>query len=168
MNQGRGILLAAVLCLAPLAGCSGDEADPVATDSTTSSGTASGSASGTTQASGTATSRSTVGATLVSGFPSDVVPVPPGTTVTSSAVEPTGSLTKVSLSGKTSLSVEEILEFYRSELTAKGFAVVDGNVLPETVPGLAFNRGGGDELLTLNISDNTDHRSFSIGGDVTT
>jgi hypothetical protein len=161
MNQSRGILLATVLCLTPLAGCSGDDSS-----ATTPAGRTSGTELTATATSGTATALSTVGTELVPGFPSDVVPVPPSTTVTSSAIEPTDSLVQLSLSGDTSLSAAEILKFYRTALTAQKFTVVEGEILPDSVPGLAFSRNDEKELLTLTVTDNKDHRSFSIGGNI--
>jgi hypothetical protein len=170
MNHGRGILLATALCLTPLAGCSGDDSSPTAEDSSSASSTQTTSGTGTDpspeQTSGSATARSTVGENLVPGFPSKVVPVPPDTTVTSSAVEPASGLTQLSLTGDTSLSVQEILAFYRTKLTAQKFTAVENEILPDSVPGLVFGRSGEQELLILTITDHKSHRSFSIGGNI--
>lgn len=160
MNQDRGILvMAAVLLMAPLAACGGGSAPPPG-------GAGGGGPVSTASASPISSAQVRVDATLVAGFPADLVPVPPGASVTSSAVEPTGDGRQVSLTGTSTASAKKILAFYRGTLTEAGFTVARGSVLPSGVTGTAFSRHGEQELLLLAVTDTGGRRSFSIGGTV--
>lgn len=104
--------------------------------------------------------------TLAEGFPTDLVPRPPDSTITSSAAEPRdGGGTTVSLTGQSPDRVSALLSFYRVHLGKKGFTEVSGGV-QAGVPGAVFTRSDGTEVLTLAIMDREDSRSFSIGGTV--
>jgi hypothetical protein len=102
----------------------------------------------------------------VAGFPTRMVPVPPGATVTASAVEPAAGVLKVSLTGTSPASVQQILDFYHSTLLGEGFTATSGNVLPAGASGAAYSRGGDTELLIVAVADDGVRRSFSIGGTV--
>lgn len=158
MNQDRGILvMAAVLLAASLAACGGGSAPP---------GDGGPVSISTASASPTTSAQVRVDATLVAGFPADLVPVPPGASVTSSAVEPTGDVRRISLTGTSTASAKKILAFYHGTLTKAGFTVARGSVLPSGVTGTAFSRHGDQELLLLAVTDTGGRRSFSIGGTV--
>lgn len=103
---------------------------------------------------------------VVSGFPSRLVPLPPGTTVRTSAVQRHGDLVDVSVSAVTAASAQDLLAFYGKALTAAGFSQTRGSMLPAGATGLAFARDGGRELLVLAVVDRRWSRSFSLGGTV--
>jgi hypothetical protein len=104
--------------------------------------------------------------TLADGFPTDLVPRPPESTITSSAVDPQeGVGTTISLTGESPDRVSALLSFYRIHLTKMGFSEVPGG-MPEGMAGAMFTRSKGSELLTLAIMDRSSSRSFSIGGTV--
>jgi hypothetical protein len=119
-----------------------------------------------------AATRSTPAATeatagsMVSDFPSRLVPLPPATTVTASAVQRHGDLLDVSVSATTTVSTTDLLAFYTKALGRAGFSATKGSVLPAGATGLAFGRGDGRELLVLAVVDRRSSRSFSIGGTV--
>ena len=57
---------------------------------------------------------------LVKGFPTLVIPPAPRSSVTNSAVASEGNRLQVTLSAESSLTVEEVLDFYRTELAQLG------------------------------------------------
>ncbi len=103
---------------------------------------------------------------LVAGFPTELVPLPPGAAVTSSALAPGPGGMQLSLSGTTSLPVKTVLAFYRTALTKAGFTTTKGNVLPSGASGAAYSRNGEEELLIVAVVDNGARRSFSVGGTI--
>jgi hypothetical protein len=102
---------------------------------------------------------------LVNGFPA-VVPVPAGTHVTASAVEPHGELLAVSVTGTSRQPVAALLAYIRDRLTQAGFTANAGSLLPAGASGAAFGRHSGTEMLIVAIVDRGTERSFSIGGTV--
>jgi hypothetical protein len=186
MRYRRGTLLVSGFALAvPLAlgACGGSSAEPAATATGTGTSAAAPSTSPGTGAPGApattgpgSSGAGTDGApapsgqdsaalTLVPGFPTALVPLPPGARVTSSAVQPSGALTQVSLTGTTSAEPKEIVAFYRDKLTSAKFTVAPEAVLPAGVTSMAFSRGK-DEILVLAVASDGGTRSFSIGGAV--
>jgi hypothetical protein len=101
----------------------------------------------------------------VAGIPSFVA-VPPGATVTGSAVGHKGRLLEVSITASTRARVVDVLAFYRRTLTTAGFSATDDAVLPPGSAGTAYGRSGTGELLVVAVVDHGTSRSFSIGGTV--
>lgn len=112
-------------------------------------------------------------ASLVAEMPA-VVPVPPGSHVTASAVQtrpdqpgPAGGpeLLGVSITGTSRRSTAELLTFFHARLGRAGFTATDDSLLPAGASGAAFGRGE-HELLLVAVVDRTAERSWSIGGTV--
>ncbi|WP_158220931.1 hypothetical protein [Kineosporia sp. R_H_3] len=108
--------------------------------------------------SGTAT------AGLMAGFPTDVIPVLPGATVTASAVRTSGDRLEVSLSGTSKRSADTILAFYDKAFRKQGFESTDGRTLAPGTGGRIYARG--DEVLLVAVEGAGARRSFSVGGTV--
>lgn len=102
---------------------------------------------------------------LVPGFP-DVVPVPAGSHITASAVQPDRGLLAVSVTGTSPLPVPALLSWFRTRLAASGFTATDDSLLPKGASGAAFARQGGNELLLVAVVDRGARRSWSVGGTV--
>jgi hypothetical protein len=101
----------------------------------------------------------------VDGIPAFLA-VPPGASVTGSAVGHKGTLLQVSITGSTGAKVADVLAFYRKTLTTAGFTATDDGVLPSGSSGTAYGRGDTGELLVVAVVDNGSARSFSVGGTV--
>ena len=101
----------------------------------------------------------------VDGIPAFLA-VPPGASVTGSAVGHKGTLLQVSITGSTGAKVADVLAFYRKTLTKAGFTATDDGVLPTGSSGTAYGRGDTGELLVVAVVDNGSARSFSVGGTV--
>jgi hypothetical protein len=141
----------------------------VASSEGTTAGTASGATSGdptpggapdavAPSGSGTAT------AGLMTGFPTDVIPLLPGATVTASAVRTSGDRLEVSLSGTSTRSADAILAFYDKTFRKQGFESTDGRTLAPGTGGRIYARG--DEVLLVAVEGAGARRSFSVGGTV--
>lgn len=175
---------AALLCVAVLPACTGDDAggDPtpgVSSPSETSSppdptdsggtGTSPSEPSGTpspetsepadpsTSPTGVATG------SLAKGFPTDVIPLLPGSTITVSTVSEVNGARTVSLSGTTPTPAEEVLAFYRTSLVGQGFAETAGGQAVG-FPTSTFSRGNGADLLVIAVSTVNGVQTFTIGG----
>jgi hypothetical protein len=72
----------------------------------------------------------------------------------------------VSLSATTTQAAPQVLDFYSATLRKAGFSQTKGSMLPPGAVGLAFSRGGGQELLVVAVADHGALRSFSVGGTV--
>ena len=103
---------------------------------------------------------------IVPAFPSALLPLPPGATVTASAVQRHDAVLDVSLSATTTQAAPQVLDFYSATLRKAGFSQTKGSMLPPGAVGLAFSRGGGQELLVVAVADHGALRSFSVGGTV--
>ncbi len=101
---------------------------------------------------------------LVAGFPTDVVPVLPGATVTASAVRAAGDRVDVSLSGTTTKSSKQVLDFYDRAFDAAGFERTEGRSLAPGTGGRVYARG--DDVLVVAVAATGDTRTFSVGGTV--
>ena len=101
---------------------------------------------------------------LVPGFPSSLLPLPPGAAVTASGVQRREDLLEISMSATTTAGVKQVLDFYAKALGRAGFSRTGGNMLPPGAVGLAFTRDGGRELLVVAVVDRGAQRSFSVGG----
>jgi hypothetical protein len=101
--------------------------------------------------------------TLAEGFPTDVVPLLPGSTITVSTVTPSEGFRTVSLSGTTATPAEEVLAFYRAALVGQGFVETAG---PQAAgfPTATFSRSSGADLLVLAVTTLEGVQSFTLGG----
>ena len=155
------LLIGTLLTGTPLAGCSSNSA--VGTERAVPLPTVklSGASGG-----GNSGSRNAVGR-LVRDFPTEVIPVMPGATVTGSAVSDSGGLRQVSLSGTTTQSLAAVVAYYRHRLGLAGFAV-EGKAAPITLrtrrADIALGRSDGSEVLIIAVVDAGALRSFSVGG----
>ncbi|MCM0638314.1 hypothetical protein [Cellulomonas wangsupingiae] len=104
--------------------------------------------------------------TLAPGFPSALVPVPPGAEVLVSSAEPLpdGRLA-ISLNVRTGQDAAGLLDAVRAPLVAAGFAESPPSS-PEA--GLAarttFSRSDGAELLVVGVLDRDGLRTMTLGG----
>lgn len=104
---------------------------------------------------------------LVTGFPAELVPVPPGSTVLVSSAEPVAgsSLVEISLNVRSSQDAAGLLAAVQGPLVAAGFTTVK----PQPEPGLAaqgaYTRGTG-ELVTAGVLDRDGVRTLTLGGTV--
>lgn len=107
---------------------------------------------------------SEVGA-LATGFPADLLPAPDDAVLLVTSAVPVGGseVQEVSLNLRTSLPTDEVLDLYRTALTAAGFTEV-----PADASGLSasasFVRSGADELVTVGVLDDGGARTVTIGG----
>lgn len=169
--------VAAVTSAVLVTGCSGDDAggDPSPsgtseTASETSTGTGTGTESATSAPS--TAEQSPTGVTLgglVEGFPSDVIPLPPDATVSSSAMVPADGSRAVNISGTTAMPVESIIDFYRTTFVGQGFVETAG-AQAEGFPSVTFSRAGGADLLVVTASSLggllEGRQAFTVGGNL--
>ncbi|WP_088289356.1 hypothetical protein [Kineosporia sp. A_224] len=113
---------------------------------------------------GTENGHGTATAGLMAGFPTDVIPLLPGATVTASAVRTSGDRLEVSLSGTSTKSADAILAFYDKTFRKQGFESTDGRTLAPGTGGRIYARG--DEVLLVAVEGAGARRSFSVGGTV--
>ena len=114
------------------------------------------------------TSSSAVGA-LATGFPVDLLPVPPDADILVSAADPIPGSTdlQVSLNLRTSLTPAQILALYRAPLTAAGFVEAPADQTNAALAAQAtFTRSNGDEILVLGVLDRDGIRTLTLGGRV--
>ncbi|MCC3270579.1 hypothetical protein MUG94_06425 [Arthrobacter gengyunqii] len=132
------------------AGASSPSASGSASSSPSSTGPSA--SAGATESSGstaTPSATSTSGA-IAEGFPTDLIPLLPGSTALTTSFEETSTLFTASLSGKTDSSAEEILAFYAKTFSAQGFTPADPEVQdPATVQ--QFVRSGGDDTANVTV-----------------
>lgn len=84
---------------------------------------------------------------LVSGFPSQVMPTAPDSTVQSSSVTSEGTRLQATLSAHTTRSVEELFDFYR--VTLAPFGLYDSpTAAPSGSTAISFTRDTGSIVLT--------------------
>lgn len=189
-SRSRRRAVLAVTCAglaATVAGCSSEEGDGLsfgdasATTSAPATSPSTGSPSPSTDGStatptapatptGPATPTSSPGVGIgevVEGFPTDLVPVLPGSQVSLSNVARDGGRVTLALAGTTTqATVDEVIAFYTEALEAKGFAATRTQAPPGTAV-VAFSRGqDARELLTLTVTDSSAARSYTIGGQV--
>jgi hypothetical protein len=171
---------AAVAAAAVLGGCSdgggatGQDTPTTAGPTTTATATSTAGATGTPGAGATASASASASSDdggssavgeVVQGFPTDVVPVPPGAEVKVSTVAAADGRRQVSLAGETDQPADAVLAFYRDALVKQGFAEAQAN-LPPGVVGATFSRADGAEILTLSVVSNGGRQQFSIGGTI--
>ena len=150
----------AVLAVALLTGCSGEE--PAAEEPAPTSETAREATS--PAPTETATTPEGVGVgEVVEGFPTEIIPVLPDAEITLSTVVPANGVRQVSLAGTSTLPAEEILTFYRDALVAQDFTET-ASAVPEGVLGATFSRGDATELLTVTVATADGAQQFTVGG----
>ena len=159
------LALTAAALLVAAAGCtsdtgSTDAATGPATGGTTApapSGPAS-SASGAPAPAGTpassgstaAPSSTSASAAIADGFPTDLIPVMPGSTPLTTSFEETAELFTASLSAKTAAGTEEILAYYARSFQAQGFTAAEPEVqAAATVQ--QFIRSGADDTANVAV-----------------
>lgn len=106
---------------------------------------------------------------IVDGFPTDLIPEYPDSTMQANSAEPTGDLLAVNLTSSSNASEKEILDFYTSELEDRDFEAIGDSQQDGDTTSLSFQRGDGAETLALTISPNPQaegERLISIGGNV--
>lgn len=104
---------------------------------------------------------------LVDGFPIDLLPVPSDAVILVTSAAPVGDadVQEVSLNLRTSATAEELLELYRSTLTAAGFTEVTSQTSDSDLAvDVTFVRSGGDELVSIGVLDVDGARTLTIGG----
>jgi len=100
---------------------------------------------------------------LVEGFPTDVVPLLPDSTITVSTLTPGEGSRTVSLSGTTATPADQVLAFYRTSLVGQGFVETAGGQAAG-FPTATFTRAGGADLLVVAVSTLEGVQTFTIGG----
>jgi len=157
-----------------LAGCGGDAADVGAADEADAPALESAAAPGTAGTreepaplvTAAPDEYSEVG-DLVEDFPIDLLPVPGDAVILVTSAVPVGDadVQEVSLNLRTSATPEELLELYRTALTAAGFSEVTAETSDSDLAvDVTFVRSGGDELVSIGVLDVDGARTVTIGG----
>lgn len=106
--------------------------------------------------------------TLASGFPTQLVPVPPGAEIlVSSATPQSGGMVQISLNVRTDQDAAGLLQAVRGPLVAAGFKE---SPPAQPDPSLAaqgsFVRSDGTEFVLVGILDRDGQRTMTLGGTV--
>ncbi|WP_347110704.1 hypothetical protein AAHB33_08075 [Paenarthrobacter sp. S56] len=175
----RGLALLAVSVAVVVSACTSspgapESASPASsgTPSGTAPATPSAAASSTGAASGTGAASpsavpnatATVGA-LVEGFPQQLIPVMPKSSVRSSSFDKNASPATVALVGTVKAPPEGVVEFYKTSLEGQGFKVVPGPEAVGNVTSIDFIRGEG-ETINLSVRQKEGVSTFTIGANV--
>lgn len=99
------------------------------------------------------------------GFPTDLLPVPPGAELLLSCATQTDGFWDVSLNIRTTADVAELLEAARQPLLAAGFAEQTDPPAAGVAAQSTFSRAEG-EVLTMTVLDDGTVRTLTIGGSV--
>ncbi|MGO4535837.1 hypothetical protein [Leifsonia sp. 2MCAF36] len=83
---------------------------------------------------------------LVSGYPESVIPPAPGSKIATSAIATQGERLQASLTATTTLSVADLLAYYRTSLAKYGMYDVPA---PASSGAIAFTFQRGDNVVTL-------------------
>lgn len=177
--QTRGLALLAVTVAVAAAACTAGPGAPESA-STSTSGTPSSTTPATSSASASATpgnsgttgaptsavpnATATVGA-LVEGFPQQLIPVMPKSSVRSSSFDKNVSPATVALVGTVKAPPEGVVEYYKASLEAQGFKVVPGPQAVGNVTSIDFIRGEG-ETVNLSVRQKEGVSTFTIGANV--
>lgn len=102
---------------------------------------------------------------LVPGFPQQLIPVMPNTSVRSSSVDKKDALTNVALVGTVKAAPKGVLDYYKASLEAQGFKLVPGPEAVGNVTSLDFIRGDG-ETVNISIRQKEGVSTFTIGANV--
>ncbi len=165
---GAGLVLALAL-----AGCAGDDGDPVDVSPPPS---ATAPATGTTppeepaaeEESPEPSSDQTSMGGVVAGLPTDVIPVPDDAEVLLTSAIPKDDKLEVSLAARIAASPEDVLGVYREALTGAGFTETPSAGGPGATAS-TFTRGGGDEVVSVAVvppATPGDPHAFTVGGTV--
>ncbi|HKU35859.1 MAG TPA: hypothetical protein VJP90_09945 [Paenarthrobacter sp.] len=169
----RGLALIAVSVALAVSACT-PAPQGTAAPSTSGSASSAAPASSTSSASATAPASSsasavpnataTVGA-LVEGFPQQLIPVMPKSSVRSSSFDKTASPATVALVGTVKSPPEGVVDYYKASLEAQGFKVVPGPGAVGNLTSIDFIRGDG-ETVNLSVRQKEGVSTFTIGANV--
>ena len=101
------------------------------------------------------------------GFPTDLLPVPPGADLLLACATQSDGLWQVSLNISTSADVAGLLDSVRQPLLAAGFAEQSDPPADRVAAQSTFSRAEG-EVLTMTILDDGTVRTLTVGGSVMT
>jgi len=178
--QSRGFALLAVSVAVAASACTpstGGSAAPSPSGAASTSSPATSSAAATPSGSAAPSATASTGATapvpdatatvnaLVPGFPQQLIPVMPNTSVRSSSVDKKDSLTNVALVGTVKAPPEGVVDYYKASLEAQGFKLVPGPEAVGNVTSLDFIRGDG-ETVNVSIRQKEGVSTFTIGANV--
>ncbi|WP_146902098.1 hypothetical protein [Cellulomonas aerilata] len=109
--------------------------------------------------------------TLPDGFPSALLPVPPGAEILVASYAPEGEAGPgapyaVSLNVRTDLAVAEAVALYRAALVGAGFAETTGGPGGSLSAESTFTRSGGQEIVVVGVLDRDGTRTVTAGGQV--
>ncbi|ABM09320.1 hypothetical protein [Paenarthrobacter aurescens] len=102
---------------------------------------------------------------LVPGFPEQLIPVMPKTSVRSSSVDKSDSVATVALVGTIKAPPEGVVDYYKTSMEAQGFKLVPGPSAVGNVTSLDFIRGDG-ETVNVSIRQKEGVSTFTIGANV--
>nr|WP_306423111.1 hypothetical protein [Paenarthrobacter aurescens] len=102
---------------------------------------------------------------LVPGFPEQLIPVMPKTSVRSSSFDKSAALATVALVGTVKAPPEGVVDYYKTSLEAQGFKLVPGPEAVGNVTSLDFIRGDG-ETVNVSIRQKEGVSTFTIGANV--
>lgn len=100
-------------------------------------------------------------ATLVSGFPTRVVPLAPGSRVSTNSVSPSGGRLQVSLVATRDRGPEAVLGFYRARLGGLGFSEKPTHAVGGSAA-VAFERGSSSVVVTVTPARPLTYSVFAI------
>ena len=179
--QSRGFALLAVSVALAASACTpspggsaapsasgSSSASPASTPTPSTSGAGSTASPGTTAPTESATPAQDATATvnaLVPGFPAQLIPVMPNTSVRSSSVDKSDSVATVALVGTVKAPPEGVVDYYKSSMEAQGFKLVPGPSAVGNVTSLDFIRGDG-ETVNVSVRQKEGVSTFTIGANV--
>ncbi|SDX52814.1 hypothetical protein SAMN04487917_11252 [Arthrobacter sp. yr096] len=102
---------------------------------------------------------------LVPGFPEQLIPVMPKTSVRSSSFDKSASLATVALVGTIKAPPQGVVDYYKASLEAQGFKLVPGPEAVGNVTSLDFIRGDG-ETVNVSVRQKEGVSTFTIGANV--
>lgn len=108
---------------------------------------------------------------LVDGFPIELLPVPGDAVILVTSAVPVGEadVQEVSLNLRTSATADDLLELYRTALTAAEFTEVTAETSNSDLAlDVTFVRSSGDEVVSIGVLDIDGARTVTIGGRVRT
>lgn len=102
---------------------------------------------------------------LVPGFPEQLIPVMPKTSVRSSSVDKDSSVATVALVGTIKAPPEGVMDYYTASMEAQGFKLVPGPSAVGNVTSIDFIRGDG-ETVNVSVRQKEGVSTFTIGANV--
>ncbi|TQS91220.1 hypothetical protein EU811_17210 [Arthrobacter sp. TS-15] len=168
------VALAASACTPSPGGTAAPSTSGAASASTQATSTPSPSVSGSTASPETTTftespapapdTTATVNA-LVPGFPAQLIPVMPNTSIRSSSVDKSEAVATVALVGTVKAPPEGVVDYYKTSMEAQGFKLVPGPFAVGNVTSLDFIRGDG-ETVNVSVRQKEGVSTFTIGANV--